>query len=255
MFIILILLGHGELLGYQQVAIFSAWIILVLKMSQRTLIMACLLLGGCSHAVEKMPWPAPKDAPQGGTMLPQPTPVLESAADSKNGTVTEDPSTPTKTRQDPSWVTPQWVRFHPKRNLKPTSISLDWPLAATGITSLYGPRPDPLEKRPGFHYGVDMSAEYGTVVQSTAAGRVILAGWNGGHGRRVVIQHIAGYRTSYSHLSQITVVQGSWIESGHSIGRVGNSGRSTGPHLHLEVTRFGEHLDPLDLLGTKLSTD
>ena len=136
-----------------------------------------------------------------------------------------------------------------------TSISLDWPLAATGITSLYGPRPDPLEKRQGFHYGVDMAAEYGTVVQSTAAGRVIVAGWNGGHGRRVVIQHIAGYRTSYSHLSQVTVVAGTWIESGHSIGRVGNSGRSTGPHLHLEVTRFGEHLDPLDLLGTKLSTD
>ena len=161
----------------------------------------------------------------------------------------------TKNATEESWITPHWIRFHPKRNLKPTSITLDWPLAATGITSLYGPRPDPLEKRMGFHFGVDMSAEYGTVVQSAAAGHVIHAGWSGGHGRRVVIQHIAGYRTSYSHLSQVTVVSGTWIDSGHPIGRVGNSGRSTGPHLHLELTRFGEHLDPLDLLGTELSTD
>lgn len=224
-------------------------------MSQRTLIIACLILGGCSHAVEKMPWPAPVQSQQGGTLLPQQTPTPSPTTSTAQTLVREDPTSSTKTRTDQSWVSPQWVRFHPKRNLKPTSISLDWPLAATGITSLYGPRPDPLEKRQGFHYGVDMAAEYGTVVQSTAAGRVIVAGWNGGHGRRVVIQHIAGYRTSYSHLSQVTVVAGTWIESGHSIGRVGNSGRSTGPHLHLEVTRFGEHLDPLDLLGTKLSTD
>lgn len=112
-----------------------------------------------------------------------------------------------------------------------------------------------MENHQTFHYGVDMSAEYGCVVQSAAAGRVMHAGWAGGHGRRVVIQHIAGYRTSYSHLSQVMVVPGTWIHAGHPLGRVGNSGRSTGPHLHLEITRFGQHLDPLDLLGTQLSVD
>ena len=223
-------------------------------MSQRILIFASLLLVGCLPAVEKMPWPAPTGNAQGGTMVVQDPPEQDQNIDETSAIVENSPQTPKKSVKE-SWITPQWIRFHPKRNLKPTSISLDWPLAATGITSLYGPRPDPLEKRMGFHFGVDMSAEYGTVVQSAAAGHVIHAGWSGGHGRRVVIQHIAGYRTSYSHLSQVTVVSGTWIDSGHPIGRVGNSGRSTGPHLHLELTRFGEHLDPLDLLGTELSTD
>ena len=223
-------------------------------MSQRILILVSFVIGGCAPTVEKMPWPAPANYSQGGTLLPQ-KPASEETSSHKNSqVVTISPQKAQKTAEE-NWVTPQWIRFHPKRNLKPTSISLDWPLAATGITSLYGPRPDPLEKRQGFHYGVDMSAEYGTVVQSSAAGHVVQAGWSGGHGRRVVIQHIAGYRTSYSHLSQVTVVTGTWIDSGHPIGRVGNSGRSTGPHLHLEITRFGEHLDPLDLLGTELSTD
>jgi len=222
-------------------------------MSQRILILASLILSGCIPAVEKMPWPAPTDYSQGGTMLPQDLRAKDSVV-KEPAAIVENTPPKTKTKVEENWVTPHWIRFHPKRNLKPTSISLDWPLAATGITSLYGPRPDPLEKRMGFHYGVDMSAEYGTVVQSSAAGHVVHAGWSGGHGRRVVIQHIAGYRTSYSHLSQVTVVSGTWIDSGHPIGRVGNSGRSTGPHLHLEITRFGEHLDPLDLLGTELST-
>jgi len=132
---------------------------------------------------------------------------------------------------------------------------LDWPLAATGITSLYGPRPDPVEKRLGFHYGVDMSANYGTEVMSSAPGIVISAGWNGGHGRRVVVQHRYGYRTSYSHLSQIVAAPGRRIDAGQSVGLVGNSGRSTGPHLHFEVTRYGKHLDPLDILGVDLSKD
>lgn len=223
-------------------------------MSQRALIVVCLFLSGCLHSVEKMPWPAPSKTAQGGTFFLEDKGAVQEPHE-QNHIVTENPPAKVQPRLKQGWITPHWIRFHPRRNLQPTSISLDWPLAATGITSLYGPRADPLEKRVGFHYGVDMSAEYGSVVQSAAAGHILVAGWSGGHGRRVVIQHIAGYRTSYSHLSQVTVVSGTRIEAGHAIGRVGNSGRSTGPHLHLEVTRFGEHLDPLDLLGTELSTD
>ncbi len=135
------------------------------------------------------------------------------------------------------------------------TLLLEWPLAATGITSLYGPRPDPVEDRVGFHYGVDMSAAYGTEVMSSASGIVISAGWNGGHGRRVVVQHRYGYRTSYSHLSQIIAIPGHRISAGQTVGLLGNSGRSTGPHLHFEVTRYGKHLDPLEILGLELNKD
>ena len=106
------------------------------------------VLGGCLPAVEKMPWPVPVADSQGGTMLPQDLEPNGDLAKKETGIVETNPKK-TKNSAEENWVTPQWIRFHPKRNLKPTSISLDWPLAATGITSLYGPRPDPLEKRLG----------------------------------------------------------------------------------------------------------
>nr|ADI21635.1 membrane proteins related to metalloendopeptidases [uncultured myxobacterium HF0130_06F04] len=168
-------------------------------------------------------------------------------------------ATPLEDAQEDASADPQENWQMPTPVHSPTTVAepllLDWPLAATGITSLYGPRPDPVEKRVGFHYGIDMSASYGTQVMSSASGIVISAGWNGGHGRRVVVQHRYGYRTSYSHLSQIVAAPGRRIGAGESIGLVGNSGRSTGPHLHFEITRYGKHLDPLDILGVDLTKD
>ena len=75
------------------------------------------------------------------------------------------------------------------------------------------------------------------------------------YGRMVVIQHPGGWRSSYSHLAQYTVSRGQHVVTGQTIGQMGNSGRSTGPHLHFELTRWGSYYDPLDLLGGPVPVD
>jgi murein DD-endopeptidase MepM/ murein hydrolase activator NlpD len=132
---------------------------------------------------------------------------------------------------------------------------LQWPLPATGVNSLYGERADPLDGLERHHNGVDLEASLGAVVGAAADGVVIWAGWNAGHGRQVIIEHAGGFRTGYSHLSQLLTYLGSSIRTGDPVGLVGNSGRSTGPHLHFEVTRDDLYVDPLDVLGVPQPTD
>jgi murein DD-endopeptidase MepM/ murein hydrolase activator NlpD len=134
-------------------------------------------------------------------------------------------------------------------------LVLSWPIPTTGVNSLFGPRQDPLDGTARYHAGVDLEADYGTVIEASAAGWVSDAAWHAGHGRRVVLEHAGGYQTVYSHLSQVLAVSGTWVRAGDAIGRVGNSGRSTGPHLHFEVNRWGEHLDPLDYLAVPVPLD
>lgn len=126
-----------------------------------------------------------------------------------------------------------------------------WPLAATGITSFFGERRDPIRGDTGFHYGLDLEAPYGETVRAAAAGEVVYAGWNKGHGRMVRVRHRSGYETVYAHLSRILAYEGQEVLEGTPLGLVGNSGRSTGPHLHFEVHRDGGHLDPLNVLTGK----
>ena len=130
-----------------------------------------------------------------------------------------------------------------------TYLLLQWPLPATGVNSLYGVRKDPMDGILRNHNGVDLEADDGAIVSAAADGLVIWAGWNSGHGRQVIVEHVGEYRTSYSHLSQILTTVGATISAGDPVGLVGNSGRSTGPHLHFEVTHDEMYLDPLDLLG------
>ena len=216
-------------------------------MLQRLTITLALFAAGCvTPPSPKMAW---VHVPIGSIGGVEPSPIVAQEAPKEISSGLQ--STPAITQSETQWQLPQVAL--PSAVVE--SLLLDWPLAATGITSLYGPRPDPVEKRLGFHYGVDMSAAYGTEVMSSASGIVITSGWNGGHGRRVVIQHRYGYRTSYSHLSQVIASPGHRIGAGQPIGLVGNSGRSTGPHLHFEVTRYGKHLDPLEILGMDLSKD
>ena len=139
----------------------------------------------------------------------------------------------------------------PRGNGK-TPMVLQWPLPASGITSTYGPRRNPVNGRVGFHYGVDLQADYGDQVAAAGDGLVLRSGWRGGHGLQVVVAHRHGFRTSYSHLSQISVAPGARVGTGEPIGLVGNSGRSTGPHLHLEVQKHGRNLDPLEVIGVPL---
>jgi len=129
-------------------------------------------------------------------------------------------------------------------------IHLRWPMAASGASSLFGARSDPVTGKERFHYGVDFPGRYGEQVRAIAPGKVTFAGWNHGHGRMVTILHGGGWRSSYSHLAQTVAVIGSTVQPGQTIGLLGNSGRSTGPHLHLEITRYDAFVDPLDVLGT-----
>lgn len=103
------------------------------------------------------------------------------------------------------------------------------------ISSRYGYRQDPLTKRRAFHSGLDLVAPLGTPVFASAAGTVISAGRNGPYGNMVEIDHGYGIRSRYGHLHRIEVEEGQQVDSRHPIGRVGNTGRSTGPHLHFEV--------------------
>lgn len=124
-----------------------------------------------------------------------------------------------------------------------------WPLSTTGINSLYGERIDPIDGRRRFHGGIDIEGHYGALVSAAAPGVVVHADWAHGHGRQVIIEHAAGFRTVYSHLAQVLVLPGTVVHTGDVIGQVGNSGRSTGAHLHFEVMRWNSLLDPLDVLA------
>lgn len=98
------------------------------------------------------------------------------------------------------------------------------------------------------HKGIDIANNYGVPVNASASGIVIYADWNGSYGRKVIIFHGFGYSTVYAHLNRIYVKEGEEVVKGQAIGEVGNSGRSTGPHLHYEVLKEGIPQNPRDFL-------
>lgn len=112
------------------------------------------------------------------------------------------------------------------------------------MTSRFGYRKSPFSGKVEFHGGIDFRGTTGDSVTATADGTVEKAEWVGGYGRTVVIRHKKGYKTLYAHLSKINVTKGQKVAVGDMIGRVGSSGRSTGPHLHYEITRYGKRLNP-----------
>jgi len=123
------------------------------------------------------------------------------------------------------------------------------------FTSGFGVRSDPFLGRPAMHTGLDFRAATGDPVRATANGKVVSAGWAGGYGRMVEIDHGNGLSTRYGHLSEIGVKVGDQIKIGQVIGEVGSTGRSTGPHLHYETRVDGEAVDPQKFLraGVRLA--
>jgi murein DD-endopeptidase MepM/ murein hydrolase activator NlpD len=116
------------------------------------------------------------------------------------------------------------------------------------VSSPYGYRPDPFLGRLALHPGVDLVQAFGATVKATGAGRVVHAGPMGGYGNMVEIDHGGGLATRYGHLSEIFVEEGQEVEAGAALGRLGSTGRSTGPHLHYEVRVDGEPVDPTRFL-------
>ena len=125
------------------------------------------------------------------------------------------------------------------------------PVEEPRITSRFGPRIDPITGQRGrMHRGTDFGAPTGTPVYATASGEVVLGGWcDGGTGNCIVIDHAAGWRSQYFHLSDVHVRPGQRVRQGEEIGEIGSTGRSTGPHLHFQLGRDGEAVDAEDLFG------
>lgn len=130
------------------------------------------------------------------------------------------------------------------------------PAPGKDITSRFGNRPDPFLGGLAMHAGIDFRSPVGGEIKSTGAGKVIAAGPAGGYGNMVEIDHGYGLTTRYGHMSRVLVKVGDEVGSGDVIGLSGNTGRSTGPHLHYEVRRNGEAVDPMIFLnaGMKLTT-
>jgi murein DD-endopeptidase MepM/ murein hydrolase activator NlpD len=116
---------------------------------------------------------------------------------------------------------------------------------AVRYTSSFGPRRDPKTGRSRMHEGSDFAGSHGTPIHATADGVVIHAGWQGGYGRLIKIRHEFGIETRYAHLSNIRVREGQRVSRGDRIGDMGNSGRSTGTHLHYEVRIGGRAVNPM----------
>jgi murein DD-endopeptidase MepM/ murein hydrolase activator NlpD len=128
------------------------------------------------------------------------------------------------------------------------SLPYFWPMKGGHFTSFYGPRLSPFGYSRDFHAGIDLAEAVGTELYAAADGRIILASYNGGYGRMVKIQHRFGFRTYYAHMSRVYVRTGQSVIKGQLIGRVGATGRVTGPHLHYEVRVGDRHIDPLPFL-------
>ncbi len=111
-------------------------------------------------------------------------------------------------------------------------------------TSSYGHRLDPFTRSLAMHSGIDFRAEHGTPVRASGAGRVVTAEYSGGYGNMVEIDHGNTLTTRFAHLSHVSVSEGQHVDAGAIIGRVGSTGRSTGPHLHYETRIDGDAVDP-----------
>ncbi len=113
------------------------------------------------------------------------------------------------------------------------------------IVSGFGYRVHPIFRRVKFHYGIDISAPSGTPIHAAADGVVVFAGWRRAYGNTVIVDHGNGLATLYAHCSRVLVSEGEVVKQGQVIALVGSTGLSTGPHLHFEIRRYGEPINPL----------
>lgn len=130
------------------------------------------------------------------------------------------------------------------------AVVLTWPVSPVILTSGFGYRRDPIfrDGRLNFHAGVDLAGRKGDPIVAAREGEVISAGWKGGYGKAVFIQHPGGYVTVYAHLSTVLTKRGAFLSEGNPVGLMGSSGRATGSHLHFEVRRGGTPMDPMEFL-------
>lgn len=122
------------------------------------------------------------------------------------------------------------------------------PLPDARISSRYGNRLDPFTRKKTFHTGIDLAAPSGTKVRASSEGKVVFSGRSGNYGNLVIVKHSHGYHTYYGHLKKFNVRKGRRVKQGQTIGFVGSTGRSTGPHLHFELRKLGRTQPPQSVL-------
>jgi len=127
-------------------------------------------------------------------------------------------------------------------------MPLEKPLSKYWITSGFGVRKDPFTGGYARHLGLDFGGPYKSPVLSPGEGKVIHAGWRGKYGRMVEVDHGMGLTSRYGHLAKVSVEEGEYVGRGTELGLLGNSGRSSGPHLHFEVLYGGKQLNPLKFI-------
>ncbi|GGM27798.1 hypothetical protein GCM10011351_12100 [Paraliobacillus quinghaiensis] len=134
-------------------------------------------------------------------------------------------------------------------NHKLQYLPTKWPTDPETISSHFGIRNDPFNATPSVHTGTDFGAPTGTPVYAGADGTVTKAERYGGYGKTIIVHHSGTYKTLYAHLSEMKVSYGDSVKKGEIIGLIGNTGRSTGPHLHYEIIKNGEPIDAEEYLN------
>ncbi|MBP1903551.1 murein DD-endopeptidase MepM/ murein hydrolase activator NlpD [Paenibacillus turicensis] len=126
-----------------------------------------------------------------------------------------------------------------------------WPTLSTRLTSNFGYRTDPFSGKAAFHAGIDIGGKIGDPVYAAAAGTVITSEASSSRGNYIVIQHPNGIQSWYLHLQKSVVAKGEQVTKGQNIGKLGNTGRSTGAHLHFEIMKNNQLVDPLNYVSSE----
>ena len=172
------------------------------------------------------------------------TVTVEVPVETPASTASSTDATPQK--QETKTVTKEVTETVPAQTLPSYSGSgFIWPSYTRTITSGYGPRTSPTAGASSYHRGIDIGASYGSGALAAADGVVSYTGWFSGGGNTVIIDHGNGLSTLYMHLSEFAVSQGSSVSAGQTVGYVGSTGISTGPHLHFAVMVGGSYVNPL----------
>lgn len=132
--------------------------------------------------------------------------------------------------------------------LEALPLSLPVALSHTIVSSGFGERVDPVTKHRAFHAGIDFEVPPQTPIVAAGSGTVTFAGWDAQYGNSIVIRHREGYASRYAHASELLVLEGASVFKGQQIARSGNTGRSTGPHLHFEVLKNNQAVAPMGYL-------
>ncbi|MBL9038926.1 MAG: M23 family metallopeptidase [Archangium sp.] len=127
-----------------------------------------------------------------------------------------------------------------------------WPLLPVVVTSPFGTRLHPIAGEYRFHSGIDLLAEPSQSIYAAEAGTVVFSGWNSGHGKQVEVHHDSHLTTRYSHLDALLVEEGQTVKRGELLGLAGMTGAATGVHLHFELRRDGDAIDPSSVLELPL---